>query len=174
VYSSSPRATGSLAVTEKVGPEPGPGLDRERMRLALDEARAALATEDVPVGAVLFDEGGHVIGRGRNRREARGDPTAHAEVEALREGARERGLWRLDDAVLYVTLEPCAMCAGALVNARVRRVVYGARDPRAGAVESLFTLCTDPRLNHRLEVQAGVLEDECARLLRDFFRRRRS
>lgn len=149
-------------------------IDEAHMRLAIDEARAALATDDVPVGAVLFDADGHVIGRGRNRREERGDPTAHAEVEALREGARERGLWRLDGAVLYVTLEPCAMCAGALVNARVTALVYGARDPRAGAVESLYQVCTDPRLNHRLEVRAGVLEAECAQLLRDFFRRRRA
>jgi tRNA(adenine34) deaminase len=148
--------------------------DEARMRLAIDEARAALATEDVPVGAVLFDGDGRVIGRGRNRREERGDPVAHAEIEALREGARERGLWRLDGTTLYVTLEPCAMCAGALVNARVARLVYGARDPRAGAVESLFQLCTDPRLNHRLEVRSGALEGECAQLLRDFFRRRRS
>lgn len=144
------------------------------MRLAIDEARAALVHDDVPVGAVLVDADGHVIGRGRNRREERGDPTAHAEVEALREGARERGLWRLDGSILYVTLEPCAMCAGALVNARVAGLVYGARDPRAGAVESLFTICTDPRLNHRLVVRGGVLEEECAQLLRDFFRRKRS
>lgn len=152
---------------------PGSIEDDERMRLALDEARAALAHEDVPVGAVLFDADGHVIGRGHNRREERGDPLAHAEVEAIRQAARERGLWRLDGTTLYVTLEPCAMCAGALVNARVSRLVYGARDPRAGAVESLYTVCTDPRLNHRLEVRGGVLEDACAQLLRDFFRRRR-
>lgn len=144
-----------------------------RMRLAIDEARAAQAHDDVPVGAVLLDVDGHVIGRGRNRREERGDPVAHAEVEAIREAARERGLWRLDGTVLYVTLEPCAMCAGALVNARVAGLVYGARDPRAGAVESLYTICTDPRLNHRLVVQGGVLEAECAQLLRDFFRHRR-
>lgn len=154
-------------------PDPFDLVDVERMRLAIDEARAALAHEDVPVGAVLFDASGHVIGRGRNRREERGDPVAHAEVEAIREAARERGLWRLDDTVLYVTLEPCAMCAGALVNARVAGLVYGARDPRAGAVESLYSICTDPRLNHRLWVRGGVLEDECARLLRDFFRGRR-
>lgn len=145
-----------------------------RMRLAIDEARAALAHDDVPVGAVLIDGEGKVIGRGRNRREERGDPTAHAEVEAIREAARERGLWRLDGTVLYVTLEPCAMCAGALVNARVDAVVFGALDPRAGAVQSLFGICTDARLNHRLEVRGGVLEAECAQLLRDFFRRKRA
>jgi tRNA(adenine34) deaminase len=144
------------------------------MRLAIDEARAALAHDDVPVGAVVIDAEGKVIGRGRNRREERGDPTAHAEVEALREAARERGLWRLDGTVLYVTLEPCAMCAGALVNARVDGLVFGALDPRAGAVQSLFGICTDARLNHRLEVRGGVLEAECAQLLRDFFRRKRA
>ena len=148
-------------------------IDEARMRLAIDEARAALGHEDVPVGAVLFDADGHVIGRGHNRREERGDPIAHAEVEAIREAARERGLWRLDGTTLYVTLEPCAMCAGALVNARVSGLVYGARDPRAGAVETLYTICTDPRLNHRLTVRGGVLEAECGQLLRDFFRRRR-
>lgn len=150
------------------------GTHEARMRLAIDEARAALAHDDVPVGAVVIDAEGKVIGRGRNRREERGDPTAHAEVEALREAARERGLWRLDGTVLYVTLEPCAMCAGALVNARVDGLVFGALDPRAGAVQSLFGICTDARLNHRLEVRGGVLEAECAQLLRDFFRRKRA
>jgi len=150
------------------------GTHEARMRLAIDEARAALAHDDVPVGAVLIDGEGKVIGRGHNRREERGDPTAHAELEAIREAARERGLWRLDGTVLYVTLEPCAMCAGALVNARVDGLVYGALDARAGAVQSLFGICTDTRLNHRLEVRGGVLEAECAQLLRDFFRRKRA
>ena len=143
------------------------------MRLALDEARLALDHDDVPVGAIVVDDAGNVLGRGRNRREQRGDPTAHAEVEALREAAQTRGLWRLDDTVLYVTLEPCAMCAGALVNARVRELVFGAWDPKAGAVDSLFGICTDPRLNHRLEVRGGVLEAPCRELLQGFFRRRR-
>jgi len=144
------------------------------MRLALDEARLALDHDDVPVGAVLVDVDGNVLGRGRNRREQRGDPLAHAEIEALREAATHSGLWRLDGTTLYVTLEPCAMCAGALVNARVAVVVFGAWDPRAGAVESLFSICTDPRLNHRLEVRGGVLEEPCRELLQGFFRQKRA
>jgi tRNA(adenine34) deaminase len=147
--------------------------DEAFMRLALDEARLALAHEDVPVGAVLLDGDGAVLGRGHNRREERGDPTAHAEVEALREAAAARGLWRLDGTVLYVTLEPCAMCAGALVNARVAEVVFGAWDPRAGAVESLYRICDDERLNHRMGVRGGVLEEPCRTLLQDFFKVRR-
>ena len=147
--------------------------DEAYMRLALDEARLALDHDDVPVGAVLLDREGNVLGRGRNRREERGDPTAHAEIEALRQAAERRGLWRLDGTVLYVTLEPCAMCAGALVNARVDELVFGAWDPRAGAVETLFEVCTDPRLNHRLTVRGGVLEGPCRELLQDFFRAKR-
>jgi tRNA(adenine34) deaminase len=144
------------------------------MRLALEEAQRALASDDVPVGAVLFDSEGNVLGRGRNRREERGDPTAHAEVEALRDAARKTGLWRLEDTILYVTLEPCAMCAGALVNARVAEVVFGAWDKRAGAVESLFRICDDARLNHRLRVRGGVLEAPCRELLQGFFRAKRA
>jgi tRNA(adenine34) deaminase len=147
--------------------------DEAFMRLALDEAQLALAHEDVPVGAVLLDREGSVLGRGHNRREERGDPTAHAEVEALRDAAANLGLWRLDDTVLYVTLEPCAMCAGALVNARVGEVVFGAWDKRAGAVESLFRICDDSRLNHRLRVRGGLLEEPCRTLLQDFFKSRR-
>jgi len=143
------------------------------MRLALDEARAALATEDVPIGCVLVDASGAVIASGRNVREADQDPTGHAEVVALRAGARTRGRWRLDGTTLYVTLEPCPMCAGALVNARVARVVYGATDPKAGAVGTLMDLCRDTRLNHRLEVTPGVLAEESATLLREFFKARR-
>jgi tRNA(adenine34) deaminase len=143
-------------------------LDEDMMRLALEEARAAGAAGDVPVGAVVFDEGGAVLGRGRNRREARQDPTAHAEVEALRAAAAAIGHWRVP-ATLAVTQEPCPMCAGALVNARVRRLVYGCANPKAGAVTTLFQIVTDARLNHRLEVTAGVLADECADLLRRFF-----
>ncbi len=143
------------------------------MRLALDEARLALDHDDVPVGAILVDGEGNVLGRGRNRREERGDPTAHAELEALRQAAATRGLWRLDDTVLFVTLEPCAMCAGALVNARVGELVFGAWDPRAGAVETLYGICTDPRLNHRLTVRGGILEEPCRELLQAFFRAKR-
>jgi tRNA(adenine34) deaminase len=158
---------------------PSPGAhaaaDEGSMREALDEARLALLhrVPDVPVGAVVVDTDGRIIGRGRNRREDREDPTAHAEVEALREAAARRGRWRLDGATLVVTLEPCAMCAGALVNARVSTLVFGAKDPKAGAVVSLYGICTDSRLNHRLEVRGGILEEPCARLLRDFFRERR-
>ena len=139
------------------------------MRLALTEAEAALATGDVPVGAVVLAPGGGVIGRGRNLREATHDPTGHAEVVAMREAARARGEWRLDECTLVVTLEPCTMCAGALVLARVARVVFGAWDPKAGAVGSLWDVVRDRRLNHRPEVVSGVLADECGRLLVDFF-----
>jgi tRNA(adenine34) deaminase len=139
------------------------------MRLALTEAEAALATGDVPVGAVVLAPGGGVIGAGRNLREATHDPTGHAEVVAMREAARARGEWRLDDCTLVVTLEPCTMCAGALVLARVARVVFGAWDPKAGAVGSLWDVVRDRRLNHRPEVVSGVLADECGRLLVDFF-----
>ncbi|KGM16347.1 hypothetical protein N867_01180 [Actinotalea fermentans ATCC 43279 = JCM 9966 = DSM 3133] len=143
------------------------------MREALAEARRALATGDVPVGAVVVGPDGTVVGRGRNAREATGDPTAHAEVLALREAAASLGRWRLDDCVLVVTLEPCAMCAGALVLARVPRLVLGAWDPKAGACGSAHDLVRDRRLNHRVEVVGGVLEDECGALLREFFAARR-
>ena len=141
------------------------------MRLALAEATAALGTDDVPVGAVVLDAQGVVIGRGRNEREATGDPTAHAEVVALREAARVRGGWRLDGCTLAVTLEPCTMCAGAVVLARVDRLVYGAADDKAGAAGSLWDVVRDRRLNHRPEVVAGVLAEESAQLLRTFFGR---
>jgi len=147
--------------------------DEALMRLAPQEARQALDHQDVPVGAVLLDAEGNVLGRGHNRREERGDPTAHAELEALRQAADRRGLWRLEGTVLYVTLEPCAMCAGALVNARVEGLVFGAWDKRAGAVESLYRLCEDVRLNHRLWVRSGVLEEPCRELLQAFFRGKR-
>jgi tRNA(adenine34) deaminase len=140
------------------------------MRDALVEARAALTTGDVPVGALVVDADGTVIGRGHNMREAVGDPTAHAELVALRAAAATRGDWRLDGTTLVVTLEPCTMCAGALVLARVARVVFAATDPKAGAVGSLWDVVRDRRLNHRPEVVAGVLEAEAAELLRDFFR----
>jgi tRNA(adenine34) deaminase len=139
------------------------------MRLALTEARAAPATGDVPIGAVVVGPDRAVLGRGRNVREAEVDPTGHAEVVALREAARVRGEWRLDGCTLVVTLEPCTMCAGAAVLARVDRVVFGPYDDKAGAVGSLWDVVRDRRLNHRPEVVAGVLADECGALLREFF-----
>ena len=142
------------------------------MRLALREAEQALGHDDVPVGAVLV-HGGEVIGAGHNERELRADPTAHAEMIAIREGSRAVGSWRLLDTVLYVTLEPCAMCAGAIVLARIPRVVYGAVDPKAGAAGSVLDILGEPRLNHRPDVAGGLLEEECAELLRAFFRSRR-
>ena len=141
----------------------------DAMRLALHEARAALATSDVPVGALLLSPEGEVIGRGRNQREALADPTAHAEVVALREAAAVRGEWRLEGCTLVVTLEPCTMCAGAIGLARVERLVFGAYDDKAGAVGSLWDVLRDRRLNHRPEVVGGVLEDECRSLLLEFF-----
>lgn len=142
--------------------------DDDWMAEALTEARAAGALGEVPIGAVVVrDE--KIIGRGHNRRELDGDPLAHAEILALGQAARATPGWRLLDATLYVTLEPCAMCAGALVNSRVRRLVYGAADPKAGFCGSLGDLTQDPRLNHRLEVTGGVLEQECSDLLRSFF-----
>jgi tRNA(adenine34) deaminase len=146
--------------------------DEEHMTLALAEARMAPAHDDVPIGCVIV-LGDGVIGRGHNEREARQDPTAHAEVLALREAAAAVGSWRVLDATLYVTLEPCAMCAGAIVLARVPRVVYGCPDPKAGAAGSVLDVLGEPRLNHRPAVVGGVLEAECAELLREFFRARR-
>ena len=144
------------------------------MRVALDQARTALGHGDVPVGAVVVGPDGVELGRGRNRREQAGDPTAHAELEALRAAARALGSWRLDGCTLVVTLEPCSMCAGGMVQARVARLVFGADDPKAGAVTSLFDLVRDPRLPHRVEVRRGVLAAECGEVLRAFFRGRRS
>lgn len=144
------------------------------MEAALDEARAALATGDVPIGAVVVDASGAVVGAGRNVREAVADPTGHAEVVALRTAAAARGEWRLDGCTLVVTLEPCTMCAGAAVLARVERVVFGAWDPKAGAVGSLWDVVRDRRLNHRPEVVGGVLADEAAALLEDFFAAQRA
>lgn len=143
------------------------------MGLALLEATKALATDDVPVGAVVVDEAGRMLGAGHNQREELGDPTAHAELTALRAAAAARGQWRLDGCTLVVTLEPCTMCAGALVLARVARVVLGAWDAKAGATGSLFDVVRDRRLNHRVEVVGGVREAECAALLRHFFGNRR-
>jgi tRNA(adenine34) deaminase len=147
--------------------------DQALMRLALDQARTADAGGDVPVGAVVVDGAGAVIGTGRNERESTNDPTAHAEILAIRSAAAFAGSWRLDDCTLVVTLEPCTMCAGAAVLARLRRVVYGVTDPKAGAVGSLWDVVRDRRLNHRPEVVAGVLENECQTLLRAWFEQRR-
>jgi tRNA(adenine34) deaminase len=146
----------------------------EPMRLAIDEAQAAQVTGDVPIGAVVVGPAGDVIGRGRNAREAEGDPTAHAEILALRAASAAVGSWRLDGCTLVVTLEPCAMCAGAAVLARVARLVYGTADPKGGAVGSLWDLVRDRRLNHRPEVVSDVLADECAAILREFFDAQRS
>ncbi len=142
------------------------------MRLALREAERAPAHDDVPIGCVIVHRG-EVIGAGRNERELRQDPTAHAEILALREAARKLRSWRLLETVLYVTLEPCAMCAGAIVLARVPRVVYGAPDPKAGACGSVLDVTGERRLNHRPEVAGGLLADECGEILRAFFRARR-
>ena len=139
------------------------------MRGALAEARAALETGDVPVGAVVLDASGTVIARGRNRREADGDPTAHAEIVAIRAAARSVGEWRLDGLTLVVTLEPCTMCAGAITAARLSRVVFGAADPRAGAVGSLWDVVRDQRLAPVPEVIGEVLADECLNVIRRFF-----
>jgi tRNA(adenine34) deaminase len=138
------------------------------MQLALAEASGALTHGDVPIGAVVVS-GDDVVGAAGNERELRGDPTAHAEVLALRAASEKLGTWRLEDTTMYVTLEPCPMCAGALVLARVGRLVYGSPDPRAGAALSLYNIVADPRLNHQMTITTGVLEDECAALLRAFF-----
>ena len=143
------------------------------MRAALAEAAAALATADVPVGAVVLDAGGAVVAGGRNRREADGDPTAHAEIVAIRAAARAVGGWRLDGHTLVVTLEPCTMCAGAITAARLSRLVYGAADPRAGAVGSIWDVVRDQRITPVPEVIAGVLADDCLNAIRRFFSERR-
>jgi len=145
------------------------------MRAAIAEANKALAADEVPIGAIVVHEPAQkIIGRGHNRRETDHDPTAHAEIIALQQAARELKSWRLIDCALVVTLEPCPMCAGAIVNARVPRLVYGCADPKAGAVRTLYRLCEDDRLNHRVVVEEGVLADECAELLKNFFRRQRA
>jgi len=144
-------------------------MDEVRMRLALAEAEAAAREAEVPVGAVVVREG-EVVGRGHNRTRQTGDPTAHAELLALRCAAAQLGCWRLEGCTIYVTLEPCAMCAGALVLARLARLVYGADDPKSGACGSLRNVVEDLRLNHRIEVRRGVLADACGEILRAFFR----
>jgi tRNA(adenine34) deaminase len=148
-------------------------IDRRWMSEAIELARRALESMDVPVGALVVRDQ-HVIGRGWNQREQLQDPTAHAEMIALTAAAQAAGHWRLEGCTLYVTLEPCAMCAGALVLARVKRLVYGAADPKAGACGSLYSITQDPRLNHRVETVAGVRAGPCAELLREFFRRQRA
>jgi tRNA(adenine34) deaminase len=146
--------------------------DDEAMERAIAEARLAVAHDDVPVGAVVV-RAGEVIASRHNERELAGDPTAHAEILALRDAAAAVGTWRLDDCTMVVTLEPCPMCAGAMVNARLGRLVYGATDPKAGAAGSLMNLVADPRLNHRIPVTAGVRADDAGRLLVEFFAARR-
>jgi tRNA(adenine34) deaminase len=146
--------------------------DVEYIGEALKEAEKAVEYGEVPVGAIIVCEG-RIIARAFNRRETSGDPTAHAEILALREAAKLRSHWRLSDMTLYCTLEPCPMCAGAMVQARIKRLVYGAKDPKAGAAGSLMNLVQDERLNHRLEVTAGILAEECGSFLKKFFRERR-
>ena len=153
-------------------PEPAAPTDDELMGLALEEARRAGDDGEVPVGAVVVVDG-QVVARGRNRRQADHDPTAHAELLAIRAACADAGSWRLPGATVVVTLEPCPMCAGALLAARVGRVVFGAPDPKAGALGSLYNLGADPRLPHELEVRAGVRAEECGALLGDFFAERR-
>jgi len=151
---------------------PGENPHVRWMRLALDEARAAAAEDEVPVGAVVVS-GGRVVGSGHNQREALADPTAHAEMIAITQAAAALGSWRLEGCILYVTLEPCPMCAGAILQARLPAVVWGAPDPKAGAVETLYRLFEDTRLNHRVEHVGRVLADECGGLLTEFFRGKR-
>jgi tRNA(adenine34) deaminase len=169
-----PEASSSVDRGMIAAMDPGSNaLETRMMQFALEEAARCLGWGDVPIGAVLAREE-DVLARAGNQRERQGDPTAHAEILTLRQGARTQGTWRLDGCALYVTLEPCAMCAGALVLARVERLVYGAADPKAGFAGSLGDLVRDPRLNHQLEVVSGVLEEECGELLRRFFQERRA
>jgi tRNA(adenine34) deaminase len=157
----------AITVNERFFP-----LDEHFMRLALREAERALEHDDVPIGAVIVRDG-EVIGAAHNERELRADPTAHGEILALREAAQNTGAWRLLDCVLYVTLEPCAMCAGAVVLARLPRLIYGATDPKAGAAGSVLDVLGEPRLNHRPDVAGGLLAAESAALLSEFFGKRR-
>jgi len=147
--------------------------DERFMRMALSQAYAARDQEEVPVGAVVVFEG-RIIGRGYNQRETLQDPTAHAEMIALTAASASRKSWRLDGCTLFVTLEPCTMCAGAIVLSRLKRLVYGATDPKAGAVDTLYNICTDQRLNHRVDVGSPVLTDECSMILQEFFAAQRA
>jgi tRNA(adenine34) deaminase len=150
------------------------GQVEDWMHEAIACAKQALAADEVPIGCIIVHlPTGRIIGRGFNQRETNHDPTAHAEILAMREAGQALNHWRLLDCALVVTLEPCPMCAGAVVNARIPKLIYGCDDPKAGAVRTFYQLCEDPRLNHRVEVTAGVLADECAQLLRDFFARQR-
>lgn len=146
---------------------------KQLMNQAISIAKEALATEDVPVGAVVLNSSGDVVGRGKNRRVIDQDPTAHAEIVALREAAIANRSWRLDDHTLVVTLEPCAMCAGAIAQSRIKTLIFGAWDEKAGAVGSVWDILRDPRSPHQVEVVAGILEDECAELLHQFFKAKR-
>ena len=143
--------------------------DRKFMLLAIEQAQLARSIGEVPIGAVITDQNNNLISSGYNLRETSQDPTAHAEVIAIRNASEKLGSWRMEKTTLYVTLEPCAMCIGAIVLARIDRLVYGARDPKAGAVYSVFNIGTDTKLNHSVEVREGVLETECSALLKDFF-----
>lgn len=145
----------------------------EHMALALDEARAALTEDEVPIGCVIVSFKQGIIARAHNQRETLKDPTAHAEMIAITQGAQALGSWRLEDCALYVTLEPCPMCAGAIVLARLPLVVYGAVDPKAGACHTLYQITSDPRLNHRAQVVSGVMAEQCATMLSDFFAAKR-
>jgi tRNA(adenine34) deaminase len=153
-------------------PKPLDNPHEARMRQALDEAAAAQAEDEVPIGAIVVREG-RIVGAAHNQREQLRDPTAHAEMIAITQAAQALGSWRLEGCTLYVTLEPCPMCAGAIVLARLARVVYGAADPKAGAVESLYQLLNDSRLNHQVEVVSGVLADDCGAILTQFFAQKR-
>ena len=155
-------------------PTPPDALHLRYMEMALEEAAVADREDEVPVGAVVVHADRGVIGAGHNMREQLADPTAHAEIVAITRAARVLGTWRLDDCTLYVTLEPCPMCAGAVVQARLPHLVYGCTDPKAGACETLFTIASDPRLNHRATVTGGVLADRCAAVLGAFFARKRA
>jgi tRNA(adenine34) deaminase len=148
-------------------------VDEGYIREAIREAEIAFSIGEVPIGAVIVCEG-QIIARGHNLREITGDPTAHAEIIALREASQQKHHWRLSEAVLYTTLEPCPMCAGAMVQARIKRLVYGALDPKAGAAGSLMNIVQDERLNHRVEVTSGILAEECGEILKRFFKERRS
>jgi len=144
------------------------------MALALIEAEKAGKKGEVPVGAIIIDSCGKVVARGHNLRESKSDPTAHAEIVAIRKASKKTGSWRLAGCTIFVTLEPCPMCAGALVNSRIKRVVFGCKDPKAGACGTLMDITSDSRLNHRIEVVSGVLEEKCSNLLKEFFKSRRS
>jgi tRNA(adenine34) deaminase len=146
--------------------------ENQFMKLAIEQAQIAQENGDVPIGAVIVHNG-QIIGKAYNQREQLQDPTAHAEIIALTQAAAALETWRLEGCTMYVTLEPCPMCAGALVLARIDRLVYGCDDPKAGAVKSLYNIVTDGRLNHKIEVISGVLADECSKLLQDFFQKRR-